>query len=385
MITTIIIFIGILGLLVFVHEFGHFIVAKKSGMRVLEFGFGFPPRCIGIQKVDGRWKFIWGRLRVSSNFDGDATGQVPLASTVYSINAIPLGGFVKIWGENNEHENDPSSFINRPFWNRLATLVAGVVMNVILAWVLVSFGFGIGMPTAVDDAAALPKTAKFTDRQTVIVEVVAESPAQKAGLMPGDAILAIDAQTFPALEPLRDYIRANAGKVFDLKIQRVKQELSIQVASVGTYGEGQGPTGIALADVGKLSFPWYQAFWEGGKATYIQLNNIVTGLYSLFTTKLGLKAIGGPVKIAQITGQVADMGFIYLLQFTSFLSLNLAVLNILPFPALDGGRVVFLLIEKLRNRRNNPKIEQAVNAAGFALLLILMVLVTIKDVRGFGN
>lgn len=405
MISTIIIFILILGLLVFVHEFGHFIVAKKSGMRVLEFGFGFPPRLFGFQKFEGSWRIIWGhrdpsrkfvpepvegQISASSNFKPSTSPGIKIAanqadSTIYSINAIPLGGFVRIWGENNEHEGDPRSFINRPFWNRFATLVAGVAMNIILAWILVSVGFTIGMPTALDDAAALPKSAKFTDRRAAIVEIVPDSPAQKAGLMPGDAILAIDGKIFQTVERLRDYIRANPGKVFDFKIKRAGQELAISVKSLPTFGEGQGPTGIALADLGKLSFPWYQSFWEGAKATYVELINILGGLYRLFTSRMGFESIGGPVKIAQITRQVADMGFIYLLQFTSFLSLNLAVLNILPFPALDGGRVLFLIIEKLRRKRNNPKIEQAVNAAGFAFLILLMILVTIKDVRGFGN
>jgi len=159
----------------------------------------------------------------------------------------------------------------------------------------------------------------------------------------------------------------------------------LEIASIAEPKEGEGPTGIVLADIGRLSFPWHKSIWEGGRATLTQLTNIVSGLYGLFASRAGLSALGGPVKIAQITGQVADLGFIYLLQFTAFLSLNLAVLNILPFPALDGGRILFLIIEKIRGVRNNPKVEQAFNAAGFAFLIFLMILVTIKDVRGFGN
>lgn len=388
MLATIIIFIIILGLLVFVHEFGHFIVAKKSGMKVLEFGFGFPPRLIGFQKIDNRWRVVWGH-RAASPTSFTSPQPSPISEreegTIYSINAIPLGGFVKIWGENNEHEDDPRSFINRPFWSRFATLIAGVFMNVILAWVLISIGFTLGMPTAIDDPASLPSSARFFERQIAIIEIVPESPAQKAGLLPGDAILQLDGKAFTSIEQIRDYIRANAGKVFNFQVKRAGEEITMPIASSANPKEGQGPTGIALADIGKLSFPLFRAVWEGARGTYVQLTNIITGLYDLFTSRLGLEALGGPVKIAQITGQVADMGYIYLLQFTSFLSLNLAVLNILPFPALDGGRVLFLIIEKLRKKRNNPKIEQMVNAAGFAFLILLMVLVTIKDVRGFGN
>ena len=384
MLTTVLIFIIILGLLVFVHEFGHFIVAKKSGMRVLEFGFGFPPRLIGFQKVGGKWRVIIGHHNTPPAAEAAATPPILGGDeTIYSINAIPLGGFVKIWGENNEHEGDPQSFINKPFGKRFATLVAGVVMNVILTWVLISIGFMVGMPTAIDDTSTLPQAARFTDRQPAIIEILPNSPAEKAGLLPGDAILQINGQSFSSVEQIRDYIRANAGKVFEFKVKRAGEEVPISVQSSETFAQGEGPTGIALAEVGKLSFPWYAGLWEGARATYTQLGNIIGGLYHLFTSKLGLQSLGGPVKIAQITGQVADMGFIYLLQFTAFLSLNLAILNILPFPALDGGRVLFLIIEKLRGVRNNPKIEQAFNAAGFALLILLMILVTIKDVRGF--
>src|SRR5262245_46692622 len=136
MLTTIIIFIIILGLLVFVHELGHFIVAKKSGMVVEEFGFGFPPRLIGIQKIENRWRVVWGKKSEVENPQ----------NTVYSINAIPLGGFVRILGENNAHPDHPGSFINKGFWPRFFTLVAGVLMNVVLAWVLISAGFMIGLP-----------------------------------------------------------------------------------------------------------------------------------------------------------------------------------------------------------------------------------------------
>src|ERR1051326_2096579 len=155
MLMTIIIFIIVLGLLVFVHEFGHFIVARRSGMGVEEFGFGFPPRMFGLQKIGGRWKIIWGH---KPPLDRD--------QIVYSINWIPLGGFVKILGENNDHEDDSRSFINKPFWPRFLTLVAGVCMNVILAWVLYSGGYMFGLPVAIDASQQLPKGATFSDQQT---------------------------------------------------------------------------------------------------------------------------------------------------------------------------------------------------------------------------
>lgn len=369
MISTIIIFIIVLGLLVFVHEWGHFIVAKKSGMKVDEFGFGFPPRMIGIQKTEGKWKFVWGHRK-----------PLDQEQTVYSINWIPLGGFVKIVGENNDHQDDPRSFINKGFWPRFLTLVAGVTMNALLAWALFSAGFMAGLPVAVSSEADLPGGAQFSGGEIAILEVVPQSPADKAGLKPNDIILSLDGNKYSQVSDLSGYIKQNSGKTFSLEYKRGEEVKTAQVESVANPPEGSGPTGIALAKVGKLKFPWYKAIGQGFKTTYQQLGGIVSGFGQLITGKVGVSSLGGPVKIAQLTGEVADMGLIYLVQFTAFLSLNLAVLNILPFPALDGGRVLFLIIEKLRRKRNNPKWEQIANTAGFLLLIMLMIAVTIQDI-----
>ena len=370
----------------FVHEFGHFWVAKKSGMRVLEFGFGFPPRLFGFQKVNGKWRIVIGHRDTTPAAEAAATPPILGGDdTIYSINAIPLGGFVKIWGENNEFHSDPESFVNKPFWPRFFTLIAGVAMNVVLAWVILSLGFAMGLPTAIDSPENLPKGAILKDLQVGIVEVNSNSPAESAGLQSGDIILSVDSVKAENIEVIHNYVTANAGKTFIFEIKRIDKIETINVSSKATRIEGEGPTGIALTNVGKLSFPWYRAFWEGAKSTRYALEQIVSGLYNLIVSGEGFKSLGGPVKIAQVTGQVADLGFVYVMQFAAFLSLNLAVLNIMPFPALDGGRVLFLIIEKLRGKRNNAKIEQVVNAVGFVFLILLMVLVTIKDVRGFWN
>ncbi|MCX6797287.1 MAG: RIP metalloprotease RseP [Candidatus Doudnabacteria bacterium] len=298
------------------------------------------------------------------------------------MNWIPFGGFVKIRGENNEHEEDPRSFINRPFSGRLKVLVAGVAMNFILAWVLISIGFIFGIPAAVDSSSEISKYAKLKNPQIAIMEVVPDLPASKAGIQPGDIMLFVDNKNFSEIEQMRNYIKSNAGNVFDFKIKRADREMNIKVSSTANPPAGEGPTGIALANIGKLTVPWYIAPWEGAKATVSQIYSIVTGIYKLITAKLGWGSLGGPIKIAQLTGEVRHMGFDYLIQFTAFLSLNLAVLNILPFPALDGGRVLFLIIEKIRRKRNNQKVEQFVNTLGFVFLILLMILVTFKDVRG---
>ncbi len=367
MIVTIIIFVIVLGLLVFVHEAGHFLVAKRSGMEVHEFGFGFPPRLVGFQKVDGAWKVIGSKTPPRQD------------TTIYSLNWIPLGGFVKILGENNEAENNPRSFINQKFFPRLLTLLAGVLMNFVLAWVLLSIGYAVGLPVAVE-SDSIPHGGTLTSPRVAIIDVMPESPASQAGLQPGDTILSIDGQSFASLDEARQFIFSHKGEKIIFEIKRLNETMDIGVDSNANPPENSGPTGIGLANVGTLRLPWYQSLWSGLLTSVNQLKAIVLGLVGLFTSGQGFANIGGPVKIAQLTGQVARVGFIPLLQFVAFLSLNLALLNSLPIPALDGGRVLFLFIEKIRGKRNNPQWEQTANAVGFVLLLLLMAVVTARDV-----
>jgi regulator of sigma E protease len=374
MIITILLFIVILGLLVFVHEAGHFLVAKRSGMKVDEFGFGFPPRIFGFQKVDGRWRLVRGH-KAPENPD----------STVYSVNWIPLGGFVKIVGENNEAESDPRSFINKPFFPRLLTLLAGVLMNVALAAVIFSIGYIVGLQVAVDNPASLGPQARFTEAKVVILDVVPDSPAAQSGLRSNDIVQNINGQSFDSVSQLQQYIRDHRTEQLRFTVQRVNENKEFTVTPQADPPPGRGHTGIALATVGKLSFPVHIAVVEGVKTTFLQIGAIIKGIYGIFSTGQGLESLGGPVKIAQLTGQVAKLGVMQLLQFTAFLSLNLAILNALPFPALDGGRVLFLIIEKIRGKRNNQKIEQFANAAGFLLLLLLMAVITFRDITRLGS
>ncbi len=374
MIGTIILFVVILGLLVFVHEAGHFFIAKRSGMKVDEFGFGFPPRLFGLQKISGKWRIVWGAKQPSST-----------ETTVYSVNWIPLGGFVKIVGENNEAQDDPKSFTNKAFFPRLLTLLGGVLMNVVLAWFLFSLGYIVGLPVAVDSIETLPKGARLVNQQVAIAEVVKDSPAAKAGLESGDVIISIDGKNIGQISEVQEYILSKKGQEIELSFQRVDAPMSAKVQPLADPPEGQGPTGVVLATIGLLKLPWYTALLEGVTTTYHNLGAIVVGLYEVFTTSVGLQSLGGPVKIAQLTGQVAHLGISYLIQFTAFLSLNLAILNILPFPALDGGRVLFLVIEKIRRKPNNQHVEQYANSIGFVLLLLLMLVITIRDVNSLGG
>ncbi len=368
MIVTIIIFIAVLSLLVFVHELGHFLVAKRSGMGVHEFGFGFPPRLIGVQKRNGKWRVVWRKQEASPE------------ETVYSINMIPLGGFVKIMGEDNDEAGDPRSFTKKSFFSRFFTLSAGVIMNVLTAWVIFSIGFLIGLPVAVNELSELPRGSSYNEQKILIGSIKQDSPAMTAGLQSSDIIITVDGQSITEIEALQNYIQANKGQQLNFEIKRLNETLQIPVEVATDRDPAQGLIGIGLGYYGILQLNPVAAVFEGGKTTFNQLRAIFTGLYDVFTTSEGVKAIGGPVKIAQLTGQVVDLGILPLLQFTAFLSLNLAILNSLPFPALDGGRIMFLIIEKLRGKPNNQKIEQYANAIGFMALLLLMLVITARDV-----
>jgi regulator of sigma E protease len=288
-------------------------------------------------------------------------------------------------GENNEGEHDPRSFVNRPFWGRLGTLVAGVTMNWILAAVLFSVVLAVGTTSEIDPENPRFKNATITNHQVAISQVVPESPAQKAGLQREDIVLTIDGRPVANYNELSEYISQNKGKAFDFQIKRINEIKNVSVQSNASPPEGQGPTGIGLTDIAKVRFPWYQAIGYGIQRTIDVTGAIVMGIIGLFSSSEALGQVGGPIKIAQLTGQVADLGIVPLLNFTALLSINLAILNILPFPALDGGRVLFLLIEKIRGKRNNQKVEQWFNTFGFLALLLLMVVVTAKDISGFGG
>ncbi len=354
---TILVFIVILGLLVFVHELGHFIMAKRAGMKVEEFGFGFPPRMFGITRGE----------------------------TTYSINWVPLGGFVKILGEDGSDSPDPRNFGNKSTWQRFRVLIAGVSMNVILAWVLLSIGMGIGLPTVLSENDQLPHSAKIKTVSVGILEVQEKTPAAEAGLKAGDHILKIGDTTISSIDQAQAETSKDAGKPTTYTIGRGSETFTKIITPRTNPPQGQGALGIALGSIGMVSYPWYEAPWRGLVALFnlvaLTLGAFASIIWQLLRGHSAGVSVSGPVGIAVLTRDVTALGFIYLLQFTAILSVNLAIINAIPFPALDGGRVLFLLIEKLRGRKLNIKAEQVANTIGFVLLLLLMVVVTVKDVR----
>lgn len=383
---TIIIFLIILGVLVFVHELGHFLVAKKAGVAAEEFGFGYPPRAL----VLGR---KWG--------------------TLFTLNWIPFGGFVRILGENYEEDSKPEidskkvwpsrsedgeekrglfekqSLANRKRltevsrWWQAAILSAGIIFNIIFAWLLFSLGFMIGLPTPVDNEfGAAVKNPVLT-----IVGVLPDSPAQKAGLKSGDKIENVFSERGKVQnltsESISDFV-SNASGEIGVDVDRGGKVVSFSVAPQAGLVSGKKVIGIEMDMVGTLSLPIHKALYEGARATYLVTSGTVYGLSGLlrdaFLGKADVSQVTGPVGIIGLVGDASKLGFAYLISFASLISINLAIVNLVPFPALDGGRLLFVAIEGVTRKRINSRFVQTINTAGFALLIALMVFITYKDI-----
>ncbi|MBI5733531.1 MAG: RIP metalloprotease RseP [Candidatus Kerfeldbacteria bacterium] len=358
MLVTILVFIGVLLVLVLAHELGHFLAARSLGVTVEEFAFGFPPR-------------LWGTKR----------GQ-----TTYSINWLPLGGFVKLKGEQVIQRHEPDSFSAQPPWRRAVILVAGVTMNVILCFVLITGGLMVGLPTMLDAS----QLTQARDVKIQIVNVLPGAPADKAGLKLGDEVKELDGRRFTVLSEMQNYIAAQGGKTMDITLLRGKEVVKTSgVPQVLSESAGRAALGVNLVQTGIIAYPWYESIWRGGVATYNLAIDIGRGFGQLFKNLIinrqVPKDVAGPVGIAVMTGQVAELGWIYVLQFAALLSLNLAFINLFPFPALDGGRLLFVIIEKLRGKPNNEKVEGLVHNVGFAILMLLVVLITYQDLLHFGG
>ena len=378
---TFIIFVLVLGILVLAHESGHFFVARSFGVKCDEFGIGFPPRMFGVYKnQENKWRFFWGRKQIK-----DAQ------STIYSLNWIPLGGFVKIKGiedfpgeEKSEDQGENNSFAEKAIWKRVSILSAGVIMNIVLAGIIISIGLMIGMPQITDDAGT---QGQVQNSVVQVFDVFPNTPAKEAGLQMGDIILSVNGQSFDNLTALQDYTDKHVNEKLDYRIKRLDKELDQEITPKIMDATHRGGIGVSIAEIGIVSYPWYIAIIRGFKTTFVMLWTIFVAilmvLKGLFTGH-GAGDISGPVGIATMTGQMARMGIIYLLQFTALLSLNLAILNFLPIPALDGGRVLFLIIEKIKGKPVKKETEAMIHNIGFILLMLLIVAVTFKDIGNLG-
>ncbi len=358
----IIIFFVILLVLVLVHEFGHFYSAKKFGIRVDEFGFGFPPKIWGIKKGE----------------------------TEYTFNLLPFGGFVKIFGENpdDENTNGPDrdrSFVHKAKWKQAIVLFAGVFANFILAWILISFGFLSGFPTSVGSE---PKGYTLQNVHLVVVSVSPKSPAEQAGLKSGDKIVSIKSGADMVVEitpdSLKSFVLSHGNKEIDFGYIRAVKDGEIVTKIIPANIGNRPAIGISMDLIGTAKLPIFLSFWEGLKLTLSVTKNTALGLYTMIKDGImgrgSMANVAGPVGMVGIVGDAYKLGFSYILSFMALISINLAIINLLPFPALDGGRLFFLLIEKIKGSRINPKVANTVNLIGFAILIGLMLLVTYHDI-----
>ncbi len=364
---SILIFFIVLFVLILVHELGHFLAAKKFGIKVDEFGIGFPPKLFGYRPKG--------------------------SETEYTFNWLPIGGFVKIFGEDPNQENTEGpererSFVHKPKWQQAVVLVAGVTFNVLMAWVLLVSLFLVGMPTAVSP----DELDTVRDPKLLVMNVLPDSPAERAGMGASNEIVAVigsDGIEPDTLTPeaIANFVSPRADEPITFMLRDSGEMRNVIVTPSAGLIEDEperAAIGINMSLAGIMRLPVHEAVWKGTTMTADLLSAVAVGLYGFFTDAFTGQAdftqVAGPVGIVGMVGEASSLGLAYLLTFTAFISLNLAVINMLPFPALDGGRLVFVAIEAITGRMIKPAIANGLNFIGFALLIILMIAVTYNDI-----
>jgi regulator of sigma E protease len=349
-------FLVVLGVLVLAHEFGHFIAAKASGVKVEEFSIGFPPRILAFKRGE----------------------------TNYVIGLLPLGGYVKMLGED-ESSNDPRAFNNQSAFKRFVISIAGVVLNFVLAWLILTVGFMSGMSPMATPANQVP--GKIIKSNIYIAEVRKDSASDKAGLQVGDSLVSGSTSDgiktgFNSSSDVSTFTKSNLGKQVTLEIKRDNQTIQKE-ATISQ--DAEAPLGVGLAQEDIVRVTWYKApivaIRETGiitEQTFVFLGSFLKGLFAHGQIS---DQVGGPVAIFKMSGAAAKAGIVVFLQFIAILSINLGLVNALPFPALDGGRILFIVLEKIFGKRIvKADVEGIIHTIGFALLIILILAVTYKDI-----
>jgi len=342
-----------LSIIIILHEAGHFLFARRFGVKVEEFGIGYPPRIFSFKKNE----------------------------VIYSINAIPFGGFVKIV----EHDG-PNSFSSKSLGKRTIILLAGVVNNALIAFLLFTILFSIGMPTF-----ALPEAYKQDIPSAVTIrEIEKDSPASLAGLESGDVILGMERlDSFyetTSIGDVQDKTKEFQGKEIQLIIQREGESIEIGIIPRESPPEGKGYLGVILTDDGVLKYSLFKAPWQSIRFMGILTQETFTGLGRVFGNLFkhgNIEELTGPVGIMAITTRGFQWGWKYGLYILGLISYAFAIFNLFPIPAVDGGRILFLMIEKIRRKPISQRTEMLVNNICFYLLVILLFAVTIKDINFF--
>ena len=341
MLITIFSLLGVLILLVMAHECGHFFTARAFGVKVEEFGLFFPPR-------------LWSFTR---------------KGTRYSINAIPIGGFVKLAGE--EDPSVPGSLAGKKPYVRIIVLAAGSIMNAILPLVLFALAFMI--------------PHNVVKGEVVVQEVATNSPAEEQGIQVEDTILAINGKTIESLIDVSTQINLKLGQEIEMLVEHSDATReTITVVPRWQPPENEGAVGIvsSMPDATTVSesFPFWEAIPKGFSECYDTYILYKNGIISLIIGATPA-TVAGPVGIAELTGEAARAGFSYLLEFAAFFSINLAIINLFPLPALDGGRIVFVLLEWIRGgKRISARVEGLIHTTGFFLLIAAMLAITYQDI-----
>ena len=347
--TTLWSFLVVLSGLIFVHEFGHFIVARGLGIRVIKFSIGFGPR-------------VWGVIK---------------NGTDYCISAIPLGGFVKMLGELPDEkvlpEDVPVSFSHRPVWHRAMVVVAGPVFNLLFAWLIFFF-----ILLLYGNPVVLPE----------IGDVQPDSPAHAAGIQPGDRIVSVNGHPVRTWDDVSDMIKGGDGAAVTLQLDRSGRLITVNVTPEirglkNIFGEEENVPVIGVTASGKLvieDVPLVSAFTQGFVRTWDMIVLTFQGFVKIFENVVPVSSLGGPIMIAQMAGQQAEQGMLNLFYFMAILSINLGILNLLPIPVLDGGHLVFYAIEAVLGHPLTVRQMQFAQQVGFAILGSLMLLVFYNDI-----
>jgi len=368
--TIIIAFISLMGLII-LHELGHFLLAKRFGVKIEEFGIGYPPR-------------IYGKK---------------FGETLYSINLLPFGAFVKMPGEI-EHSDDPNSFFKKPIWQRSLIVFGGALSFWIVSVILLSIVFSFGTPIAISDE----ENGNLINPKVQIAAVAPNSPAEKAGIRPGDSITELKIKNknlisdknldsrsaqneklkIDKVKQVQEFTDVHKGEEIILTVERGKDIFNVSLVPRVSPPAGEGAMGIGLVRTAIKSYTWYLAPWQGIKTTFTLTVEVIKGwdqaLGNVITRQPSGVQMMGPVGIFHLFTQASQLGINYFLQFIALISIYIALFNILPIPAADGGKLLFLGIEAIKRRPINQKIEQNVTSVFFLALVALAIWITIKDI-----